>query len=88
LVHSDQLEQEVRQTANIEDNDDYHAWSILTTSPESSHRQDEDGDRYGGNGAVKFGIGNRCDDGQELDREAEEEEKVEFQKGDINLCSS
>lgn len=67
-------------------NDNDHAASRFPTNKPSTEGKDNDGDGNGDDGEVELGImaGGRYDD-QELDSEAEEEEEIKLQEGDVNL---
>ena len=64
----------------------YHAESIFPASENAGKQEDEDCDRDGSNGEVELIVPVFVADyDDKLDGEAEEEEKVKLQKGNINL---
>jgi hypothetical protein len=85
LVDSDKLEDEVAETAKVEDDDGNHAGLVLPAGKECGAEEDDDGDGNGGNCQGKLGIVGRSDNDHKLDDEAEEEEEIELEKGDVNL---
>lgn len=54
LVHSGELENEVRQSAEEQENGDDHSKPVLTPSPEGRHKEDENCHGYGGNCETKL----------------------------------
>ena len=85
IVHSDELEKEVRHGREVEDYDDDLAGEILLARPVSGEEQNDD--RYWYCDPCEDlldqrGIG---DDYQELDRETQKEEKVELEQSDVDL---
>ena len=64
-----------------------HPQHPLLAREESRKEQNHNVDRNGGDGQPKLRLVFllTCHDHNELDRETEEEEKIEFQQGDVNL---
>lgn len=62
-----------------------HAREALLSSKIPSHDKDEYCDRDCSNRQSKFNIPHIHDDNHKLDGEPEEKEKVEFEKGDVDL---
>lgn len=85
LVHSYELEDEVSQARKVQDEDEDHSRAILTTCEESGEKEDHDGERNGGHCEAPFGVCDVRDDDEELDSEAQEEEEIELEKGDVDL---
>lgn len=85
LVDSDQLEDEVAETSEVENNDSDHASLVLTASEESGGKQNQDSNRDGDDGQREFGIILVSNNDNELHDEAEEEEEIELEESDINL---
>jgi hypothetical protein len=85
LVDSDKLEDEVAETAEVEDDDGNHARLVLPAGEECGAEEDDDGDWNGGNRQSELGIVGRSDNDDKLDDEAQEEEEIELEKGDVNL---
>lgn len=85
LVDAHELEEEVRQAAEVKDHDAAHADLVLATREECGKEQDRD--RHGNRQSGQDSLGARrpAHNDEELNREAEEEEKVEFQQCDVNL---
>lgn len=88
LIHPGEFEDEVCKAAEVEENGDHHSNLVFASSPESCHEQNEDSDRNRCNGQSIFGIGYSCDNDEKLYCEAEEEEEIELQEGDVNLMRS
>ena len=65
-------------------NDSDRAYQVLPSDKPRSSQENEDAHWYGCNGQGEFGS-SLSDNDNELDGEAEEEEKVEFQQCDIDL---
>lgn len=66
-------------------NNGEHARCIFFAGKVAGHEKDDDSDRYGGNREVEFAVVVFDNDDDELNREAEEEEKVEFEEGNVYL---
>lgn len=67
-------------------NDDDHANHGFSSHKPGATDQNDNGHRDGSHGKRKFSVhGGRGDQNKELDSEAQEEEKIEFQESDINL---
>jgi hypothetical protein len=69
------------------DHDD-HTGGIFPSCPECCHQKDEDRDRYCCQGESKFDCCLVGDYYDKLNSKAKEEEKVEFQKRDVNLTAT
>lgn len=87
LVHADELEAEVGEAAEVENHDYHHAGHRFAACPEGGHEEDEDCDWDGGGGKGEFDVRYVGDDNKELDGEADEEEEIELQECDVNLCN-
>jgi hypothetical protein len=66
-------------------NNEAHSQLALSSSPVCSKHKDDDGDRNGSNSHCEFSICSLSDDDHELDCEAQEEEKIKLQEGNIDL---
>ena len=88
LVHPGEFENEVCEAAEVDEDGEDHANLVLPSSPECRHEQDEDRDRDGGDRQPVLSICQPGDDNQELDGEAEEEEKIKLQQSDVDLAGS
>lgn len=87
-VHSDQLEDKVGHRTEVYYDDARLAEIPLAACEDRGEQQDDNCDRYRCNGQPEFRIAGSIDDNDELDREAEEEEKVELEQGNVDLESS
>ena len=87
LVHSGELEDEVRQSAEEEDDGEEHAELVLSSGPECCHDEDDDRDWDSGDRDPFLGVCDVVDDDEELDCEAQKEEEIELQQSDVNLFS-
>lgn len=85
LVDTEELEDEVGETAKVEDNNADHARLVLPLGEESSSNQNGNRDRNGGNRKSEFGIGLDSDDDDKLNDETQEEEEIELEQGNVNL---
>lgn len=68
--------------------DGEHARCTFFTGKVAGHDKNDDGDGYGGDGEVELAIIVFDDDDDKLDGKAEEEEKVEFEQGNVDLGQS
>ncbi len=85
LIDPDKLEDEVCRARKIEDNDYKHSHNIFPSCPIPGHEEYENRNRNGGNGEIELGLIDVGDYDQELHGKAQEEEKVEFQKRNVDL---
>jgi hypothetical protein len=85
LVDPHELEDKVGGASKIKENDYNHSHHVLPACPKSRHEEYEYRNRDGGNGKIEFDWINICDYDQELYRKAQEEEKVELQKRNVDL---
>lgn len=85
LVHSHELEDEVSQACKVQDEDEDHARATLAAREECGEQEDHDGKGNGGHCETPFSVRNVRHNDEELDGEAEEEEEIEFEEGDIDL---
>jgi len=94
LVHSEQLEDEIRQSSKENNHHQPHRNLFLPPGAPGSKNQESDGNWQGGDRQVEFVVsacganpvaGGRRDDDDKLDGESNEEEKVKLQKGNENL---
>lgn len=84
-VHSNQLENKVRHGREIY-NDDADLSDVGFAAGEvGGEKEEDDGDRDGGDREVELGVCGAGDDDDELNGEAEEEEEIELEQGDVNL---
>lgn len=85
LVDTEQLEDEVGQASEKERDDAQSASSILVPGTVSCSKKDENRDGHGSYSGPVFGPAVTANDDDELHRKPEEEEKVKFQQGDVDL---
>jgi hypothetical protein len=85
LVNSHKLEDEVRKTAVVEDDDHNHASFDFTASEDCRSNEDDNRNRNSGDSEGEFGIAGIRDNDDELDNEAEEEKEVELEQSNVNL---
>lgn len=85
LIHPDKLEYEVSSAAEVQDDCNNHAKQVFSSSWPCCCEQNQDGDGNSGNGEHSLASIDLVNDDQELNREPEEEEKVKFQEGNIDL---
>lgn len=85
LIDSHKLEDKVRRASKIEENDYNHSNNVLPACPKPRHEEYEYRNRNGGNGEIELDLVDIGDYNQELHREAQEEEKVELQKCNVDL---
>ena len=85
LIDAHELENEVAETAKVEDDDDNHAGLVLAAGEERGCKENEDGDGDGGDGQRKLGVVSFGDNDNELDDEAEEEEEIELEECNVDL---
>lgn len=88
LVHPSELEDEVCQTAEVEEDGGDHSERVLSSRPESGHEEDANGDWNSSNCKTVFCVCQSSNDDQELHGKAKEEEEIEFEEGDVNLVLS
>lgn len=88
LVDAHQLEDEVGETAEVEDEDNGHARLVLLLGEVGGCEQDTDGDGDRGNREGEFGVRGFGNNDDKLNDESEEEEKVEFEERNVNLLDS
>lgn len=67
--------------------DGRHPDLAFSAREDTRHDKDQDDDRYRCNGDPEFGVMCVDYDDDELYNEAQEQEEVEFEKGDIDLAS-
>ena len=84
-IHPSELVNEVRQTAEVQDNGTHHTKLIFAASKEYSQEQDEHRDRDGSNSQSELYIALCRNDDEELYCEAKEEEEIELQQRNVNL---
>lgn len=85
LIDSDELEEKVGKTTEVQDDDAPHARLRLVSGEEGGHQQNGNRDGNGSNGKTEFHVRLAADDNEELDGEADEEEEIELQQCDIDL---
>jgi hypothetical protein len=85
LIDANQFEDEIREAADITEDDEAHSRNVLAAGPICCHEKYENGDGNCGNSKVELCTGDVCDNDEELHREAEEEEEIELQKCNENL---
>jgi len=85
LVDAHELEEEVREAAEVEQDDARRADVVLVPGEEGRGQEDDDGDGDGRDGQAELDVGDVPDDDEKLYRETEEEEEVKLQEGDVNL---
>ena len=85
LVYPHELEDKVCCASKIEDNDYNHSHHVLPACPISRHEEYEYRNRNGSNGKTVLHWIDIGDYDQELYRKAQEEEKVELQKRNVDL---
>lgn len=85
LVDSDQLEEEITETAKIENDDTHHARLVLPAGEIGGGEQNGDGDGNGDNCQSKFRVVLLCDNDDKLNDETEEEEEIELEQSNVNL---
>ncbi len=85
LVDAHQLEEEVGQAAKVQKDDEADANPVLAAREEGGAEEDGDGDRDGSNVEAQLEVFHAVDDNEELHGEAEEEEKVKLEQGDVDL---
>jgi hypothetical protein len=85
LVHAAELEDEVAEAAEVEDDDGDHADSVFTASEEGGGEKDDNTDGNGDDGQDELNVPCAGNNDDKLDDEAQEEEEVEFEEGDVDL---
>lgn len=85
LVDTDELEDEVCQTGDIQDDDTPCADLVLVSGEIGGGEEYQDGDGYGSDSQVQLCITIAGDNDDELYREPKEKEEVEFQQRDVYL---
>jgi hypothetical protein len=86
IVHAHQLEQKVGHGCKVEEYGGEHSSCRLASCKPCCREQDEDGNRNGRNGEIGFdGRSVVAHYDNKLDREAEEEEEVKLEEGNVNL---
>ncbi len=85
LVHPGEFEDEVGHATEEKNNGQQHSNLVLSTSPESRQKKDDDRDGNSGNRHPFLSIPDVADYDDELYGEAEEEEKIKLQQGNENL---
>lgn len=85
LVDPYELEDKVRRASKVENKNYNHSHNVLSACPKSRHEEDEYCNWNGGNGKIELDWFDVGDYYQELHGEAQEEEKVEFQKCNVDL---
>jgi hypothetical protein len=88
LVNSNQLEDKVTETSEVENDDRDHTGLVLTASEECGGKKNQNGDGNSDDGQGEFRVVLVGDDDNELNDEAEEEEEIELEQSDINLGQS
>jgi hypothetical protein len=84
-VHAYELEEEVRQSDEVDNDNDNHAGDGFATNPECGQEKKNKGDHKGGSGETELDFASVFHDNEELDGEGEEEEEVELEKCNVNL---
>lgn len=85
LVDSHKLEDEVAESAKVENNDNNHSGDVLPAGEEGSGNKNYNGDGNRNDGQGKLGVALLGNDDDELNNETEEEEEIELQQGNVNL---
>lgn len=85
LIDTDKLEEEVGKAAKVEQNNEAGAEAVFALGEKGGTQQDSNGDWDGGNVQAELDILQAVNDDEELNGEAEEEEKIELEQGDVNL---
>lgn len=85
VINSGQLENEVGEAAEVEDHDENHAPLPFPSSKPCCTKEDGDCDGDGRTGQAEFNVSLAADNDEELNGEADEEEEIELQKGNIDL---
>ena len=84
IVHTNELENEVRHSGEVEEDDESLAGIGFPSRDVGGEEEESDCDGQGGDRKCEF-VGLAVHDDEELDCEAEEEEEVEFEEGDVDL---
>jgi hypothetical protein len=85
LINSNQLEDEICETAKVEDKDYSHAGFVLLLGKVGSCKQNANRDGNRGNRQSKLGVGSLGDNDDELNNESEEKEKIKLEQGNVDL---
>jgi hypothetical protein len=85
LVYSANLEDEVRKSSEIEDDDANHAGLVLPPGEVCGGQQDGNGDRNGGASQGELRIVLPSDNDDKLHNVAKEEEEVKLKQRNVNL---
>jgi hypothetical protein len=85
LVDSNELEEEPRQAAEVEDDGADHAGLVLVAGEVGGRQQDDDSDGNSGDCQVELDVGLSGDYDQKLDGKAQEEEEIELQESNVDL---
>lgn len=87
MVDANQFEDKVRQAAEEENHDNNHARLVFPASKVGCRQENDNGDGNSRNRQSKLGVRLLCDDDDKLNDEAQEEEEIELEEGDVNLQS-
>lgn len=85
LVDSHKLEDEVGESAEVENDDADHSWHVLPAGEEGGGNKNYNGYGNRNDGQGKLGVALLSDDDDELNNETEEEEEIELEQGNVNL---
>ena len=87
VVHAHELEDEVSHGRQINNDHDCLADVRFATGDEGREEEEADGHGHRDNCEVEFEVGEvRADNDEELHSKGKEEEKIELEEGDVNLC--
>lgn len=86
IVHPHEFKDEVSHSGEVEDDDESLANVGLAAGDISGEEEEENGDNERGNSKGEFVVFAVHDD-KELNGEADEEEKVELEEGDVDLLA-